>query len=87
MSDRLINALIDHAPLVAALGVLYWTATPRLLKTTLSNGGGEIVRRIVGEENAKQTREVHEGLTQVRERLAVLETRLTDHIAAGRATG
>jgi hypothetical protein len=50
-----VNALIDHWPLVAGLGVGLWWLFPRALKDTLNNGGGEIIRRIVNEENQKQT--------------------------------
>ena len=67
-----------------ALGLLYWRATPGIVRGVLQNGGGEVVRRIVREENAVQSDKTHaaitgavapltESVTRVRERLARLE--------------
>lgn len=69
MTDKLLETLISNGPLVVALGALYWWATPRLLKATLLNGGGNIVRSIVREENATQTLATH----------AAVKSALDDH--------
>jgi hypothetical protein len=78
----MLHAIVEHAPLAVTLAIIYWKLTPRVLKATLTNGGGEIVRRIVREENATQSTAIDEKFTGVRERLAVIETRFTDHLTA-----
>ncbi len=82
VDPQLVETLAQNAGLVATIGTLYWFITPRIIRASLSNGGGEVVRRIVHEENAAQSRETAEGIATVRERLAVLEARLSDHLAA-----
>jgi hypothetical protein len=54
-TTRVINSAIEHWPLVAGIIVGFWWVFPKMLKQSLSNGGGDIIRRIVSEENAKQT--------------------------------
>lgn len=84
MSEHVIAILVANAPLVAALTAAYLWATPRTIKSTLMNGGGEIVRRIVKEENVIQSDKTHESIGKAvapltesvnlcRERIARLE--------------
>ena len=91
-----IKEAIEHAPLAIGIAVAYWWLTPKLLKVTLMNGGGEVVRRIVREENdatMKATGEsiraatapLHDSITQVRERIASMEGRLKEHLDASHA--
>jgi hypothetical protein len=103
VNEKLLTALVEHGPLVAAAALIYWKLTPRLLKATLQNGGGDIVRGIVRAENAAQSKSTHEAieksladhearewrqygslgeqLASVRERLAGVEGRISDHLA------
>ena len=104
MNDKLLEALIAQAPLVAALGAIWYWTTPKLIRSVLSNGGGDIIRGIVRTENAEQSKEtiasidkalkaheerewrqygsLGEGVAQVRERVAALDARVSDHLAA-----
>lgn len=72
----MIETCLNNAPLCLALAVAYWKATPYLVKSTLLNGGGEIVKRIVREANAEQSLGHAEDLAKVRERLARVEAKL-----------
>jgi len=53
------TSLGDHWPLVVGyLASLWWLKNnvfPDVLRVTLSNGGGDIIHRIVSEENQKQS--------------------------------
>jgi hypothetical protein len=80
--DRVVEIAIANAPLLGILAYIYWRVTPRLLKATLLNGGGDAVRRIIREENADQSKSIDEKFTHMRERMAVLETRIADHLKA-----
>lgn len=55
LTTRMALALIDHWPLVAALLVMGYWIFPRVLKSTLLNGAGDIIRGIVRDENQKQS--------------------------------
>lgn len=57
---------------MAALGVVASWLFPRAVHQTLSNGGGDIIRRIVSDENAKHTAVQSEKL----------DARFTKHEAA-----
>ena len=84
-TTHIYQSLVDHWPLVVAyLGSLWWLKKNVLgdvLKSVLSNGGGDIIRRIVSEENGKQatdwnrTLQAHE--TREEERFRSIEERLT----------
>lgn len=78
MTEYIVQQLVANAPLVVALGVLYIAVTPHLIKSTLQNGGGEIVKRIVREANAEQSKETAEAFAKVRERLAAVETHIKE---------
>lgn len=54
MSDLMLKALIDHGALVAALAAMGWWGGPRMVRATLANGGGDIIRGIVKTENLAQ---------------------------------
>lgn len=82
MTDKMFDTLVANGPLVASLAGFYYWATPRLVKSVLRNGGGEIVKRIVREANQEQSRETAEAFSRVRERLVAVETRLKDHARA-----
>jgi hypothetical protein len=77
-AEKMIEIALANAPLVLMLGSAYAWLTPKIIKSTLMNGGGEIVKNIVRAANAEQTKEHAESLTLVRERLAVVETSLKD---------
>jgi flagellar motility protein MotE (MotC chaperone) len=57
LTESITKALIDHVFLIAGLAVIFWwglkNVLPREIKGMLTNGGGEIIRRIVKEENAE----------------------------------
>jgi hypothetical protein len=74
--EKIIETLIANAPLVVALGTLYCFATPHLIRSTLQNGGGEIVKGIVRACNAEQSKETAEAFAKVRERLSAVETHI-----------
>lgn len=65
VTDRMVNAAIDHWPLVAALAISLWWAFPKMLRNTLSNGGGDIIRSIVRGENEHQTKGNEEKFTRI----------------------
>ena len=56
LTESITKALIDHVFLIAGLAVIFWwgmkNILPREMRNLLSNGGGDIIRRIVKEENA-----------------------------------
>ena len=68
--DRIIEMIAANVPLFAVIATAYWWATPRMLKSALQNGSGEIVRRIVRDENAHQTLGLHERISALEGRLA-----------------
>lgn len=72
--EKLIETAVMNAPLVAMLVTAYAWATPRIIKSTLMNGGGEIVKNIVRAANAEQSKETAEAFARMRERLAAVET-------------
>jgi hypothetical protein len=51
--QRVLESVIVHGPLVIGAGFVYWRATPALIKTSLQNGSGEVVRSIIRDENHK----------------------------------
>lgn len=55
LSTRIIMSAVDHWPLVAGLLVASYWVTPRVLKAFFLNGGGEIVRGLVRQENEAQS--------------------------------
>lgn len=55
LQTRVINALIDHAPLLVGLAAVMRYMFPHLLRQGLTNGAGEIIRSIVKTENAAQS--------------------------------
>lgn len=67
MDATMMKAVIDHGPLVVAVALAYWWATPRLLKATLRNGGGEIVREHVKAANAEQSIETASAIKRALE--------------------
>jgi hypothetical protein len=69
ITTRMSYALVDHWPLVAALLITGYWIFPRVLKSTLLNGAGDIIRGIVREENVKQSVHAKEAL----------DTRLKEH--------
>lgn len=84
MTDKILEVLLNNAPLVVAIGSLYVWVTPRMIKSTLKNGAGDIVKDIVRAANAEQSLETQAAIGSVRERLAVVETRIKDHLEAKR---
>ena len=56
ITEAITKALIDHVFLISGLAVIFWwgmkNVLPREMRNLLSNGGGNIIRRIVKEENA-----------------------------------
>jgi hypothetical protein len=85
VTEKILETLINNAPLVFALGSLYVLVTPRLIKSTLQNGAGDVVKDIVRSANAEQSKETVAALSAVRERLAVVESRIEDHVKAHRS--
>lgn len=71
--EKMLEIALANAPLVVMLGAAYAWLTPKIIKSTLMNGGGEVVKRIVRECNAEQTKEHAEAFTRVRERLSAVE--------------
>jgi hypothetical protein len=71
--EKMLEVLTSNLPLVAMLGTVYYAVTPRMIRSTLLNGGGEIVKGIVRACNAEQSKEHAEAIAKVRERLAALE--------------
>lgn len=71
--DKMLEIALANAPLVVMLGTAYAWLTPKIIKSTLMNGGGEVVKRIVRECNAEQSIETQEHFARVRERLSAVE--------------
>lgn len=82
MTEKLVASLIQNGPLVVALGVLYWKATPYLIRMSLQNGSGEVVKQIVQSANLEQSLHHAKELGKLGERIAVLEARVKDRGAA-----
>lgn len=55
LQTRIVNAALDHWPLLVGIAWAGYRMFPKMLKDTLSNGGGDIIRRIVKSENEAQT--------------------------------
>jgi hypothetical protein len=56
LQTRIVNAALDHWPLVAGIFIAGRWLFPKMLRETLSNGGGDIIRGIVKSENDAQTK-------------------------------
>lgn len=56
----MVNSAVDHWPLITSLAVALWWGFPRMLKATLRNGAGDIIREIVRQENDHQSRAAEE---------------------------
>jgi hypothetical protein len=56
LQEQLVQAAIQHWPVVAAIGAAGYWLFPKMLKQTLTNGGGEIIRKIIKEENLEQSK-------------------------------
>ena len=69
LTTRMAFALVDHWPLVAALLAMGYWIFPRVLKASLRNGAGDIIRAIVKAENEAQS-QLHKE---------VLDRRLKEH--------
>ena len=54
---EIYKSISEHLPLVVGLSVAAWWGFPKMLKNTLLNGGGEIIRSIVRQENDAQSLE------------------------------
>ena len=54
--DQIVRAGIDHWPLVAGLLASGYWLFPKMLRSSLLNGSGEVIRTIMREENAAQTK-------------------------------
>lgn len=83
--EKVLEALASNVPLVVAIATVYVWATPRLIRSTLQNGAGEVVKDIVRSANAEQSKETAEAFAKVRERLSAVETRIKDHVEAHRS--
>lgn len=84
LQTRILNAAVDHWPLVVGAVIGGWWGFPLMFKKTLSNGGGEIIRAIIRTENEVQSRlnqeetrrvvdhaiKAHESIEAERERAA-----------------
>jgi hypothetical protein len=57
VTEKMLQAVIDHGLLAAAICFAYWFATPHLVKKTLMNGGGLIIRQHIELANAEQSKE------------------------------
>jgi hypothetical protein len=51
--QKALESMVQHGPLVILGALAYWKITPELLKISLKNGSGDLVRTIVREENHK----------------------------------
>jgi hypothetical protein len=58
----IVEALLSHVPLSVAFLLIIWKATPYLIKSTLRNGGGEIIRAHVDAANAAQSVVTHAAI-------------------------
>lgn len=65
ITESITKAIIDHVFLIMGLAVIFWwglrNVFPREFRSMLSNGGGDIIRKIVKDENAmSETRQSDE---------------------------
>jgi hypothetical protein len=51
----MLSAVRDHILLMVAIAVAYWWATPYLVRKTLANGGGDIIKGHIRAANAEQS--------------------------------
>lgn len=63
--EKAINAVVMNWPLVLAIAFVGYKVFPKMLRETLLNGGGEIIRAIVASENAKQSVAHHAETTRI----------------------
>jgi hypothetical protein len=54
-TTKLVDSVVEHWPLVVAIGIAVWKGFPWALKAFFSNGGGELMRVIIKSENVAQT--------------------------------
>jgi len=59
-TNGIAHNIIDHAPLIVALAITMWWVFPKVLSVALRNGSGELIRAIIREENASQSKATRE---------------------------
>lgn len=84
LSEKMVNALIAHWPFVAGFMVLGWWGLPHLIKKTLLNGGGDVIRLIVTSCNDAQTAKHRDEMESVVRR-AIAEHEEVEAERIGRA--
>ena len=53
--EKIIASAIEHWPLVVGTAASFYWLMPKILKAFFMNGGGEIIKKIVNEENIIQS--------------------------------
>lgn len=79
----MLQAIIDHGLLAAALAIAYWWATPHLVKKTLLNGGGVVIRAHIEAANAAQSAETARVVGMAIERHEAQEFRQYGQLGEG----
>jgi hypothetical protein len=72
LTESIVKAFVDHVFLIIGMGVILWWVAknilPKELKLLLNNGGGDIIRKIVKDENDRQeVRQAAEFRTIIKE--------------------
>lgn len=59
LEEIMVTAIINNTPLVIGIAVAGWWLFPKLLRNSLLNGSGEVIRNIVREEGIR-TQDEHD---------------------------